>query len=143
MKIVFMIAYVLMPIYIGLKYGLFRWIQRLTERERKMIDADRNTPNKVNFIMYFGKKFNLTDEDFDYNIERKIINIKLVKNSYNIVLAIFMMVCFLIDKKDNISVYGLTLDLAIIESLFGVINYYWEHKDFMDRYKDQMKEQKI
>lgn len=141
-KIVFIIAYVLIPIYIGFKYGLFRWIQRLPERERKMIDADIDKPIKVNFIMYFGKRFNLTDEDFDYDIERKIINVKLAKNSYNIVLAIFMIVYFLIDNTNNISIYGLTLNLAIIESLFGVINYYWEHKDFMDRYKPKMNKRK-
>ena len=78
-KIVFLIVYVGMPIYIGFKYGLFRWIQRFSENERKMIDVDREKPNKANFIMYFRKKFNFANEDFDYDIERKIINIKFIK----------------------------------------------------------------
>lgn len=134
-KIVFLIVYVGMPIYIGFKYGLFRWIQRFSENERKMIDVDREKPNKANFIMYFRKKFNFANEDFDYDIERKIINIKFIKNSYNIVLAIFMVVYFLFDRTDNIYVYGLTLNLVIIESLFGIIDYYWENKDFIDKYK--------
>lgn len=134
-KITFLIAYVLIPMFIGFRYGCLRWIQRFTEEERKLIDVDKDKHFRATFIMLFGKKLNLTDKDFDYNIEMKIINTKFAKNSYNIVLAIFMIVYFLIDKTDNIYVYGLTLDLVIIESLFGIINYYWESKDFFDRYK--------
>lgn len=71
-----------------------------------------------------------------YNNHNWVVSSKLTKSSYYIVLSIFT-IFNVIHPIPNIknSIDGLTLNIAIMEGLFGIISHYFEEVNYQVKRK--------